>query len=280
MCLHFSTDPPTRLTIYQIRDEFEETGSVSDAPRSGRPTMCTKENVDTVSEAYARSPQKSLRRGSAEMGIKRTSLRKILTELNMKPYIPRLIHGLLEDDSNRRFQFCEHLVSLCEDNTTLLSQIVWTDEAAFKLSGHVNRQNCVYWSDKNPHFTIATEPNQPGIIVRAGISSAGIVGPVSFEGTVSGEKYLKKLKAAMVPALKERPDFNSLYFQQDGAPPHFATAVQNFLDETFPDKWIGRRGPIKFPPRSPDLTPMDFCVWGIIKELVYSRKPRSVEDLL
>ena len=24
---------------------------------------------------------------------------------------------------------------------------------------------------------------------------------------------------------------------------------------------------------------MDFCVWGIIKELVYSRKPRSVEDL-
>lgn len=278
-CLHFSTDPPTRLTIYRIRDKFEETGSVTDAPRSGRPTMCTEENVATVSEAFARSPQKSLRRGSAEMGIKRTSLRKILTELNMKPYIPRLIHGLLEDDPDRRSQFCEHFVSLCEDNTTFLNQIVWTDEAAFKLSGHVNRHNCVYWSDKNPHFTIATELNQPGIIVWAGISSAGIVGPVFFEGTVSGEKYLEKLKTAIVPALKERPDFNSLYFQHDGAPPHFATAVRNFLDETFPDKWIGRRGPIEFPPRSPDLTPMDFCVWGIIKDLVYSRKPRSVEDL-
>ena len=100
-----------------------------------------------------------------------------------------------------------------------------------------------------------------------------------FEGIVSGEKYLEKLKTAIVPALKERPDFNSLYFQQDGALPHFATAVRNFLDETFPDKWIGRRGPIKFPPRSPDLTPTDFCVWGIVKKLVYSRKPRSVEDL-
>ena len=136
-----------------------------------------------------------------------------------------------------------------------------------------------YWSDKNPHFTIATELNQPGIIVWAGISSAGIVGPVFFEGTVSGEKYPEKLKTAIVPALKERPDFNSLYFQHDGAPPHFATAVRNFLDETFSDKWIDRRGPIEFPPRSPDLTPMDFCVWGIIKDLVYSRKPRSVEDL-
>ena len=104
-CLHFSRDPPPCLTIYQIRDKFEETGSVTDAPRSGRPTMCTNENVDTVSEAYARSPQKSLRRGNAEMGIKRTSLRKILTELNMKPYIPRLIQGLLEDDPDRRPQF-------------------------------------------------------------------------------------------------------------------------------------------------------------------------------
>ena len=104
----------------------------------------------------------------------------------------------------------------------------------------LNCHNCVYWSDKNPHFTIATKLHQPGIIVWAGTLSAGIVGPVFFEGTVSGEKYLEKLKTAIVPALKERPDFNSLYFQQDAAPPHFALAVQNFLDETFPDKWIGR----------------------------------------
>ena len=81
-CLHFSADPPTRLTIYPIRDKFEETGSVTDVPRSGRPTMCTKENMVTVSEAYARSPQKSLRRGGTKLGIKRTSLHKILTFIN------------------------------------------------------------------------------------------------------------------------------------------------------------------------------------------------------
>ena len=183
-CLHFSTDPPTRLTIYQIGDKFEETGSVTDAPHSGRPTMCTKENVDTVSEVYARSPQKSFRHGNDEMGIKQTSLPKILTKLNIKPYILHLIYRLLEDDLDRRSQFYEHFVSLCEDNTTFLNQILWTDEAAFKLSGHVNRHNCVYWSDKNPLFTIATKLNQAGIIVGAGISSARIV---SFWRKVSGE---------------------------------------------------------------------------------------------
>ena len=92
-------------------------------------------------------------------------------------------------------------------------------------------------------------------------------------------KLLYSLRNVIVPALKQRPDFNKLYFQQDGAPPHYATAVRNLLDETFPDKWIGRRGPIEFPPQSPDITPMDFFVWGVIKDSVYSRKPRSVEDL-
>ena len=195
----------------------------------------------------------------------------------MKQYIPRLIHGLLEDDSDRRLQFCEQFVSLCENKPTFLDEIVWTDEATFKLSGH-NRHNCVHWSDRN-HFTIMSELNQPGITVWAGISSAGIMSPEFFERTATGDSYLNKLKTVIVPALKQRPDFNNLNFQQDGAPPYFATAVWNFLNETVPDKWISRRGPIEFPPRFPDISPMDFCVWGVIKDSVYSRKPRSVENL-
>ena len=98
----------------------------------------------------------------------------------------------------------------------------------------------VFIGDRNPHFLITSELNQPGISVWAGISSAGIVGPEFFDRTVTGDSYLNKLKTVIVPALKQRPDFNNLNFQQDGAPPHFATAVRNFLDETFPDKWIDR----------------------------------------
>ena len=68
-------------------------------------------------------------------------------------------------------------------------------------------------------------------------------------------------------------------FLQDGAPPHFAISVRNWLDEHFPGKWIGRRGPIDWPARSPDLTPLDFYVWGHLKQLVYASKPRTINDL-
>jgi len=43
---------------------------------------------------------------------------------------------------------------------------------------------------------------------------------------------------------------------QDGAPPHFSSFVTDVLIERFPDAWIGRGGPIPWPPRSLDLSPL------------------------
>jgi len=55
--------------------------------------------------------------------------------------------------------------------------------------------------------------------------------------------------------------------------------VTTFLDETFPGRWIGRGDPTVLPPRSPDLTPLDFFSWGFIKVVVYRRKVRDLADL-
>ena len=55
-------------------------------------------------------------------------------------------------------------------------------------------------------------------------------------------------------------------FQQDGAIPHWVSDVRRFLDATFPSRWIGRDGPKPWPPRSPDITPLDFFLWGYVKD--------------
>jgi hypothetical protein len=46
-------------------------------------------------------------------------------------------------------------------------------------------------------------------------------------------------------------------FQLDGAPPHFSRHVLAFMDREFLYCWIGGGGGILWPPRSPDLTPLD-----------------------
>ena len=90
---------------------------------------------------------------------------------------------------------------------------------------HVNRYNCVYWDNENPHHIIETEVNIPGVTVWAGISSTGLVGPFFFEGTVNGERYLDMLKTKVFPIVNELPHLGDLHFQQDGAPAHYTKDV-------------------------------------------------------
>jgi len=43
---------------------------------------------------------------------------------------------------------------------------------------------------------------------------------------------------------------------------------------------IGRGGPVLWPPRSPDLTPLDFYLWGTLKDKVYRTEVTSLEELV
>ena len=51
------------------------------------------------------------------------------------------------------------------------------------------------------------------------------------------------------------------------------------LNEVFPNRWIGRGGPISWPPRSPDITPLDYFLWGYVKSKVYSSPAENVREL-
>ena len=53
----------------------------------------------------------------------------------------------------------------------------------------------------------------------------------------------------VVPQLQQQFYSYDLYFQQDGDPAHHSSAVWEYLDETFPETWIGQRGPIDWSAR-------------------------------
>ncbi|GFW38924.1 DUF4817 domain-containing protein [Trichonephila clavipes] len=70
-----------------------------------------------------------------------------------------------------------------------------------------------------------------------------------------------------------------LWFQQDGATCHTARATIDLLKDTFGDHLISRFGPVNWPPRSCDLTPLDYFLWGYVKSLVYADKPQTLDHL-
>jgi len=74
----FGTDPPSLKTIAAINKKFNETGSVADLNRSGRPKSSrTPDKIARVEEAIKRDPTKSLRALSQDLGINRASVHRI-----------------------------------------------------------------------------------------------------------------------------------------------------------------------------------------------------------
>jgi len=71
-----------------------------------------------------------------------------------------------------------------------------------------------------------------------------------------------------------------LIFQHDGAPAHFGRNVRQWMDINFAENWIGRGGPINWPPRSSDLTSVDYYLWGHLNELVYAVEINTREELI
>ncbi|GFV33398.1 transposable element Tc3 transposase [Trichonephila clavipes] len=70
-----------------------------------------------------------------------------------------------------------------------------------------------------------------------------------------------------------------LWFQQDGVTCHTASARLDLLKDTFGDRLISRFGPVNWPPRSCDLTPLDYFLFGYVKSLVYADKPQTLDHL-
>jgi hypothetical protein len=46
----------------------------------------------------------------------------------------------------------------------------------------------------------------------------------------------------------------------------------------FPGCWVGHNGLIPWPPHSPDITPLDFFLWGYIQYIVFKTPVTSLDE--
>lgn len=270
-------------TIKNCHTKLMTTGSVKDMKRSGRPcTSRSEENVVAVQEMFTRSPKKSTRQAVRESGLTRHTVRTVLhKELNFRPWKPHYVQELKFEDCDRRMEYGELMLGWHEDWPQLFENILWSDEAVFHIGGFVNRHNCHYWAsrDTDPEFTVEKLQTRPKVTVWCGMTATKLIGPYLLRDTMNADRYLQMLQDYVWPTISQWENIDDLIFMQDGAPPHFALTVREWLDQRFPGRWLGRRGPHEWPARSPDLTPCDFFLWGYAKEEVYKSKPQTLDAL-
>ncbi|KAL4148133.1 hypothetical protein QTP88_002426 [Uroleucon formosanum] len=197
--------------------------------------------------AYIRTnPRSSIRHVAREIGVSYGYVQIILKKHKMHRYKINFVQHLRAGDSIHRLEFIAWFNIKLYDNPMIVNHILWSDKSKFT--------------------------NNVG---------GKLIGPFFYDGTLNGRRYLNFLINELPRLLDDvlLDTRERMFFQQDGAPVHNAIIVRRHLDQIFPNHWIGTFSVIPWPARSPDLTPLDFFLWGYLKPVVYVDPPVNLQDL-
>lgn len=250
---------------------------------NGRPrevrTVAIEEAVLNIIEE---EPDTSTRRIAIVLNVSHAVVWRILKEQQLYPFHIQRVQALLPRDFIPRMLFCRWFSGKLARNPQFAAKVLFTDEANFSREAIRNFHNNHLWAEENPHAIVErNHQHQFSVNVWIGIVGDYLIGPHFLPLRLNGESYLYFLQEVLPQLLEDVPIQlrRRSWFMHDGAPAHFSIAVRQHLDVVYPGHWIGREGPQPWPPRSPDLNPCDFCIWGHLKSLVYTTPVEDVENL-
>lgn len=274
---------PSKSTIWEnvVKYQTEGTSLNLNKGRSGRKrSMRSAENIELVRHGLEDNPRISCRKNG--LGIDRNTFHRIVkNDLKWHPYKIHLRHQLLPNDHLRRRNFCTWFL---DRPARFINTIVVGDEAAFYINGKVNNHNVRQYAPRNepPEFNFDVSMCREKVSVWIGMCGNGaLIGPIFYEGNLTGEGYLNMLNERIIPELNRIHGnrLNRQWWIQDGAPCHRTINVRNRLREVFQDRIVSINHAIEWPPRSPDLTPCDFFLWGHLKSKVHITPPANIDEL-
>ena len=266
-------EPPDGRIIKQWHEKLFTTGSILDVSRSGRRSM--ENNNALIDYSVQNDPNMSVRRRSIELDISKSNVHHCLKKQSYKPYKPTFVQFLTNNDKQIRVDCCRELsLTLSPEDKR---KVLFSDECA--VYGDCKMKNVVFWSKDNPHYHQQIIQHPPMVMIWGAMSFGHLIGPFFIEGRLTAAQYCNLMNEEVIPALKQLDIFHTCIFQQDGAPAHTAKESQELLNNNFPDRWIGKFGPLSWPPRSPDLTSCDNALWGIVKKRIHSANPHTREEV-
>lgn len=265
-----------RVIVRAFQRVSENQPAVPRREGAGRPVRATV--ARHVLAAVRQNPRLGIRTTARllfnrhRIRVSHWTVHKILRRDRQRAYHVHKVHALLPTDGPRRVEFCHWFLQQHDVDPTFAANVIWTDESMFTRNGMWNRRNSHIWAHTNPYVMQQTAHQNPWALnVWAGMYKSQILGPVFLPLRLNGPSYLQLLNSTIEGIVDEMPlaDRRNAWFQHDGAPAHITDPVRRYLSQTFGDQWIGRFGPQSWPARSPDLTPLDFFLWGYIKNKVF-----------
>ena len=158
----------------------------------------------------------------------------------------------------------------------VLETAFFSDEKIFKVTQLLNVQNDRTYAPsaykkstiENKRLYVERRGFPISLMVSAAVSKVGksFIFFVEPEAKVNGAYYREKLLASMIPKMNRLTEYQPYVFIQDGARSHIANETVRFLNQ---QRYLTLLQPNMWPPNSPDLNPVDYCVWSALERNVY-----------
>jgi len=193
---------------------------------------------ENILQMVQRSPRLSTRRMASRIGVSRMQVWQTLHEENLYPCHDQRVQHLEPGDHAQRMDLCHWIKAYPE----MLSVILFSEEASFTRDGVNNLRNVHTWSHRNPHATCVTHFRRRfSVIVWCGVLGNRLIRPFVFDNNLTGNTDEAFLRHELPGLLEDIPlmIWSQVYFQHDGAPPHYTRHVRNYLNESFPNRWLG-----------------------------------------
>lgn len=254
------------------------------APKKAiRPTEVNVQDEENVIDAALDNPSISVRRISSNVHVSPNFAWRVLNREMLHPFHRQNVQALHAGDAPQRLEFCRWLLQQQAQNDRFISLVMWSDEACFTRDGINNNHNEHVWALQNPHAIRSRRFQQRfSVNVWGGIFNNNLLPVHVLNDRLNADLYRHFLEHDLLEFIDDVQlnIIQNMWYQHDGAPPHRGRQVAAWLNEHFPNKWIGQGGPISWPPRSPDLNPLDFYLWGHMKQLVYHVEITTHQQLL
>ena len=258
-----------QTTVYNVLRRLKDRGSVEHKAGAGRPvSQLTKANLTKIRAKVRRTPNKSIRKMSREMGMDEKTMRNGLKSMGIKSRAKTKRFLLTDKLKASRLERARKIMGVLKKKKPVL---LFTDEKYFTVDPVSNSRHDRYLSslrveDVPEHVRFVTQTKHPTQIMMFGlVASDGKKMPPVFLPSgmrMNAKEYISHvLEPHVLPWISANyEDPREPVFVQDGAPCHTAKITQKWLDEHLnywaKDMW---------PPSSPDLNPLDFSIWAKVQ---------------
>jgi transposase len=250
-------------TVYKIIKKWNQTNSVADKSKTGRPPKLSPDNLRKIEkyiqkndEAVATEIMRDLK-----LRVSPRTIQRVRAKLNFIGDKGRKKIILSKEDKIERIKWCHQ-----HKKDKFANALFW-DEKPFEL---YKRRRLSWHKKTTPQVSKKRTKYPPRLQVGAGISRKGKTKIMIWKGRGKSKQYCEKLEGSVVPFLKKyHKQSHRFYHDRDTC--HTSIETENFLTK----KKINH---LLLPVRSPDLNPIEM-IWNTLEMKVMRHNPTTEEEL-